>query len=210
MEKDKRMATAILPSGLNPTDVRRAVQERYSQVGINPDASYNFRVGRAFAEALGYPPLILEQLPPSAWESFTGVAAPSLIADIQPGDRVVDLGCGGGLDLCLLSWMVGSRGRVVGVDFASGMVERAQRNLALLNLDQAEVVQTAADSTGLPDASADWVVANGILNLSPDKTGVIREIARILRPGGRFLLAEITLSTPLPPGSVQGLDDWFR
>lgn len=204
------MATAILPSGLNPTDVRRAVQERYSQVGINPDASYNFRVGRAFAEALGYPPLILEQLPPSAWESFTGVAAPSLIADIQPGDRVVDLGCGGGLDLCLLSWMVGSRGRVVGVDFASGMVERAQRNLALLNLDQAEVVQTAADSTGLPDASADWVVANGILNLSPDKTGVIREIARILRPGGRFLLAEITLSTPLPPGSVQGLDDWFR
>jgi len=204
------MATAILPSGLNPTDVRRAVQERYSQVGINPDASYNFRVGRAFAEALGYPPMILEQLPPSAWESFTGVAAPSLIADIQPGDRVVDLGCGGGLDLCLLSWMVGSRGRVVGVDFASGMVERAQRNLALLNLDQAEVVQTAADSTGLPDASADWVVANGILNLSPDKTGVIREIARILRPGGRFLLAEITLSTPLPPGSVQGLDDWFR
>jgi ubiquinone/menaquinone biosynthesis C-methylase UbiE len=90
------------------------------------------------------------------------------------------------------------------------MVERARHNLALLDLRQAEVVQAGADATGLPSGWADSVVANGILNLSPDKDAVVREIARILRPGGRFLLAETTLMVPLPAGALGSVDDWFR
>jgi len=204
------VATTVLPPGLTPDAIRLAVRERYSQVGAHPDSGYNFRVGRVFAEALGYPASILDQLPPSVWEAFTGVATPSLVADVRPGETVVDLGCGAGLDLALLSWRTGPRGRVVGIDVADGMVERARRNLALLDLRQTEVHHTSADDTGLPDAAVDWAIANGILNLSTDKDAIIRETARILRPGGRFLLAETTLARPLPPDAVGSLDDWFR
>jgi ubiquinone/menaquinone biosynthesis C-methylase UbiE len=90
------------------------------------------------------------------------------------------------------------------------MVERARRNLALLDLRQAEVIAAPADATTLPAGSADRIVANGILNLSPDKGAIVREVARVLRPGGRFLLAETTLRAPLSAGAVQGIDDWFR
>lgn len=204
------MAMMTLPGGLSPVEIGEAVRRRYSEVGRDPDGAYNFRVGRAFAESLGYPPGLLDALPPGAWEAFTGVATPSILATVQPGDRVVDLGCGGGLDLCLLSWTVGSRGRAVGVDFAPSMVERARRNLAHLDLAQTQVREAPADATGLPPDWADWVVANGILNLSPDKAAIVREVARILRPGGRFLLAETTLSVPLPPDALRGIDDWFR
>jgi arsenite methyltransferase len=203
-------STVSLPEGLSAAEVQAAVRDRYSQVGTQPEVGYNFQVGRAFAEALGYPKAILDQLPPGVYEAFTGVATPSLRADLRPGEVVVDLGCGGGLDLSLSAWTVGPRGRVVGIDFAPGMVDRARRNIELLNLRQAEVRVAPAEATGLGDASADWVIANGILNLSPDKHAVLQEIVRILRPGGRFLLAETALSAPLPAGKAKSLQDWFR
>ncbi|HZN92480.1 MAG TPA: hypothetical protein VFB81_07230, partial [Myxococcales bacterium] len=87
------------------------MKSRYSQVGQEPAGRYGFRVGRAFAEALGYPKELLDQLPPGSYEAFTGVGTPALRAHVRPGQTVVDLGCGGGLDLVLLSWMVGPRGR---------------------------------------------------------------------------------------------------
>lgn len=203
------MATISRPLGLTDDEIRSAVRARYADVGTAPEGDYGFRVGRAFAEALGYPKALLDQCPPSVWEAFTGVATPSLIAGVRHGDTVVDLGCGAGLDLALLSWRVGTRGRVVGVDFADGMVQRARRNVALLELKQTEVMQRPAEDTGIPSAFADWVVANGILNLSPDKSAIVREVARILRPGGQFLLAETTLAAPLAE-PVASLDDWFR
>jgi len=196
--------------GLTPDQLDQAVKSRYSQVGQEPAGRYGFRVGRAFAEALGYPKELLDQLPPGSYEAFTGVGTPALHAHVRPGQTVVDLGCGGGLDLVLLSWMVGPRGRVIGIDFADGMVARARRNASLLQLGQAEVRQAPAHATGLPDACADWVIANGILNLSADKGAIVREVARILRPGGRFLLAETALGTPIAPERISSLDDWFR
>jgi SAM-dependent methyltransferase len=199
-----------LPGSLTAPEVRDAVRERYSRVATDPGGTYNFKVGRAFAEALGYPHELLDELPPGASEAFTGVATPSLVADVQPGQTVVDLGCGAGLDLIVLSRKVGAQGRAIGVDFAPVMVERARRNVAALDLIQAEVREASAEATGLPTGLADWVVANGILNLAPDKGAVLAEIARILRPGGRFLLAETTLRVPLPANAVATIDDWFR
>ena len=201
---------AQLPAGLTAPAIEEAVRKRYSDVALQPEGKYGFRVGRLYAEALGYPAALLDQLPASLCEAFTGVATPTLRAPVRAGDTVVDLGCGGGLDLALLAWMVGPRGRAIGVDSAPGMVERARRNLAALQLPQAEVREAPAHATGLPDSSADWVVANGILNLSPDKAPILEEIRRVLKPGGRFLLAETTLSEELPDGKVGTLDDWFR
>ena len=202
--------SAPLPPGMTPQTIEEAVRCRYSEVATQPEGKYGFRVGRPYAEALGYPAKLLDQLPPSLWEAFTGVATPSLRAEVELGDTVVDLGCGGGLDLALLSWMVGPRGRVIGIDFAHGMVERARRNVGLLQLRQAEVRHAPAHATGLPDGCADWVVANGILNLSPDKAPIIDEIKRVLKPGGCFLLAETTLKEMLPPEKINTVDDWFK
>ncbi|MEW5850779.1 MAG: methyltransferase domain-containing protein [Myxococcota bacterium] len=202
--------TPVLPAGMTADEVVDAVSKRYSEVAQRPDGSYGFRVGRPFAEALGYPGEVLDQLPPSVWEAFTGVATPAFDAQVLPGETVVDLGCGGGLDLALLGMMVGPRGRAIGIDFAPGMVERARRNAALLGLPQVEVREASAARTGLPDATADWVVANGILNLSPSKAEILREVTRILKPGGTFLLAETTLTEEISPETVSSPDDWFR
>jgi arsenite methyltransferase len=199
-----------LLAGFDPERILAEVRDRYSEVGAAPDAEHPFRVGRNFAVALGYPPELLDQLPACCSEAFTGVAHSALLADVNAGDVVVDLGCGGGLDLLLLSRAVGSRGSVIGVDFAPAMVERARQSVRLAGASNASVVEESASATGLQDQLADCVVANGILNLSPDKAAIVREIARILKPGGRFYLAEITLASAAPADEVITIDDWFR
>ena len=204
------MNDAQRPRDITPEQLREAVRDRYAAVASDPEGRYSFRVGRAFAEALGYPGELLDSVPSHAVEAFTGVATPMLRAEIQPGETVLDLGCGGGLDLALAARAVGPQGRAIGVDIAETMVERATATVRALEYTWAEARVAYAETLPLADATVDCVVANGILNLSPDKAAVLAEIARVLKPGGRFVLAETTLRHELPPGSVQNLEDWFR
>ena len=202
--------TLASATGLGPDELRAAVRDRYAGVATHPEGSYSFRVGRAFAVALGYPPELLDTVPARATVAFTGVAAPVLQADLRPGETILDLGCGGGLDLILAARAVGPTGRAIGVDMAHSMAARARASLREARLKRADVAVGFAEALPLADASVDCVVANGILNLAPDKSAIVAEVARVLRPGGRFLLAETTLRAELPPGSVQSLEDWFR
>ncbi len=119
------MENAALPPDLGPTELRAAVRDRYAAVASEPEGRYPFRVGRDYAEALGYPPELLNGMPSSAVDAFTGVATPILHAALKPGETVLDLGCGGGLDLSLAARAVGSTGRAIGIDMAEPMVERA-------------------------------------------------------------------------------------
>jgi SAM-dependent methyltransferase len=203
------MEAAPLPEGVDPSTLRDAVRDRYSQVASSPDQCYAFRVGREFAEALGYPSELLDTIPAIALDAFTGVASPVLRADLQPGERVLDLGCGSGLDLAIAAQAVGPTGRAIGVDMAAPMVARARQTLRQLGLTWAEAREACAEFLPLPDVSIDCVVANGILNLSPDKSVVVAEIARVLKTGGRLVLAETTLRHPLPPDQVRNLENWF-
>lgn len=204
------MDASARPGNLSAADLRNAVRERYSAVAADPGASYSFRVGKEFAEALGYPPELLDALPESATAAFTGVATPMTFAKVHTGETVLDLGCGGGLDLALAARAVGPSGVALGIDMAAPMVARAAATVRSLHLGWASAAAAVAEALPVQDASMDGVVANGILNLSPDKSAVMQEVARTLKPGGRFVLAEITLRQELPPGSVAGLDDWFR
>lgn len=203
------MNTVPLPEGLDPAALRAAVRERYARVASHPDERHTFRVGRAFAEALGYPPALLDTLPASATEAFTGVATPVLRAELKPGETALDLGCGGGLDLALAARAVGPGGRAIGIDMAISMVERASATLRTLGYTWAEAAVGYAEGLDVPDASVDCVVANGVLNLSPDKSAVLAEIARVLKPGGRLILAETTLRREVPPEGRGSLEDWF-
>lgn len=203
------MEATPLPAGLKPTELQAAVRARYARVASRPNEGYAFRVGRAFAEALGYPADLLDTIPTSALDAFTGVATPVLHAELQPGESVLDLGCGGGLDLAVAARAVGPNGHAIGVDLAEPMVERARHALTELGLTWAVAHVGYAEALPVPDVSIDCVMANGILNPSPDKSAVLREIARVLKPGGRLVLAETTLRHPLPSDRVQDLEDWF-
>lgn len=155
------VADAQFPAGIDPERLRDAVRGRYAPVGSAPGGSYSFRVGCDFAEAVGYPSELLDGIPPIATEAFTGVAVPILRAELQPGETVLDLGCGGGLDLALAARAVGPTGRAIGVDMAETMVERANATLRALGFIWAEARVAHAEALPLAEGTVDAVVASG-------------------------------------------------
>jgi arsenite methyltransferase len=200
-----------LPDGLTADEVRAAVRDRYSAVAAGPAGEHGFPVGRPFAEAVGYPAILLATVPADAADGFAGVACPVPHAELEPGETVLDLGCGAGLDSLYAAQQVGPTGCVIGIDFAPAMVARARASAVAAGL-AAVIDSREAEGTALPlvAASVDAVVVNGIFNLNPAKDAVLAEVARVLKPGGRLVAAEIVLTAPLPPGEGDTLDDWFR
>lgn len=207
---DTASTTSPLVSRLGADVLRRAVRERYDTVATEPGGSYNFQVGRAFAEALGYPRDLLDRLPPSSVERFTGVATPVFSAGLRPGERVLDLGCGAGVDTAVAAEAVGTSGRVIAVDFAPGMVRRAAAVRDSLGLSHVAVCQASAEALPVAGASVDCVLVNGLFNLVPDRAKALSEAARVLRPDGRMVAAETVLTKPLGEEELSSVDDWFR
>jgi len=191
-------------------EIKAAVAERYGQVATSPRLKFNFPVGRKFAESVGYDPAMLDRFPSSMWESFTGAGNPQRFVDAKPGEMLLDLGCGAGLDLYLYAQKVGLAGRLYGLDLSQAMIEKARKNLASVGVMNVEWLNAPADRIPVADNAVDLVTANGIFNLSPDKDAVMREVARVLRPGGRTVFAEIVLKGELSGDMRKNIDDWFR
>lgn len=197
-------------SQFSPDEIKAAVAERYGQVAATPDQKHGFPVGRKFAESVGYDPAVLDEMPAGLWESFTGAGNPQAYIDAKPGETVLDLGCGAGLDLFLYAKKVGPTGRLFGLDLAEPMLAKAKANFAKGGVSNVSWLHAPADAIPLADASVDLVTANGVYNLSPDKDAVIREVARVLKPGGRTIFAEIVLKSELPAETRTAINDWFR
>jgi len=195
---------------MTPAEIRRLVAEKYATVARAPRARYKFRVGSEYARDLGYPPTRLHSLPPALSEAFTGVSASLLaLSEVKPGETVLEVGCGGGLDTALLAERAGPRGRVIGVDCAAPMLERARENLRRIGLGNVSLVHAPAECLPLADNMADCVVSNGIFNLSAEKDAIFAEIRRVLKPGGRTVNAEIVLRTEPTPAERDSQEDWF-
>jgi len=191
-------------------EIKAAVAERYGQVATLPSQRFNFPVGRKFAESVGYDAALLDQLPKGMWESFTGAGNPQAFVDARPGETLLDLGCGAGLDLYLYAQKIGPTGKLFGLDLSQPMLEKARGNMAAVGVAGIEWLHAPADDIPVPDNSVDIVTANGIYNLSPDKDAVMREVARVLKPGGRTIFAEIVLQSELPHEVRREINDWFR
>ena len=193
-----------------PEEIKAAVAEKYSQWRLRPLADFNFPVGRAFAESVGYPPEVLEQLPAAFWESFTGAGDPQPFVNAKAGEVLLDLGCGAGLDLYFYARAVGPTGRCYGVDLSEAMCAKARANMSRVGMTNVEIRQGHSDDIPLPDSSVDIVASNGIYNLSPQKEPVMREVLRVLKPGGRTVFAEVVLQSALPEDARRNIGDWFR
>jgi arsenite methyltransferase len=189
-------------------EIRAAVKQRFANIARSPDQEKKFPVGPASAKALGYDPQEIDALPPSVTESFCGVGNPLGLGEVRPGQAVLDLGCGAGQDSLLAARRVGPPGKVVGVDLAPEMVEKARRNAQLLDLTDVEFRLAEIEKLPLPDGSVDVVISNGVFNLCPDKPGVLAEAFRVLWPGGRLQMADILLHDDVTPEEVASKGEW--
>lgn len=172
-----------------------AVRRMYTDVARAPEREFHFPTGRRACELAGYPAELLDPLPVSAMESFAGVGYPFAAEVIRPGDVVLDIGAGSGTDALIASRLTGPEGLVIGLDMTEAMRDKLRANAVRAGAVNLEVLAGNAEEIPLPDASVDVVTSNGVLNLVPDKSKAIREIARVLRPGGRLQLADIVVET---------------
>src|SRR6266498_1838012 len=197
------------PIDLDTARLRNEVQSIYARVASAPDGEFHFHRGAEYAERLlRYDPLALARIPPFAVESFAGVGNPLRMEPLAAGATVVDIGCGAGTDLLLAANAVGPGGRAVGVDMTEAMLRKTRAAAAEAGLANVEL--RAGDALDLPieSASADFVISNGVLNLAPDKRRAFSEVLRVLRPGGRFLYADIVVASELPDSIRRDIDLW--
>ena len=193
---------------LDTQELEQRVKRMYKEVALEPQREFHFETGRALAERLGYPAEDLDRIPAAAIDSFAGVGHFLDLADIAPGETVLDLGSGSGMDSFLASLAAGRDGRVIGVDMTDAQLAKAARLAAEAGVDNAEFRQGYIEDPPVEAASVDCVISNGVINLSPDKAAVFTAVARALRPGGRLALADIVSTEELPEGVTCDASLW--
>jgi arsenite methyltransferase len=188
--------------------LRSAVHLAYSAAAERPTQKHAFPVGRLLAERLGYPVDLLDALPPAAVEAFAGVSNLAVSTALSVGARVLDVGCGAGLDSLILARRVGASGRVVGIDFSEAMLVRAREAAAAYGVNVA-FCRGDAERLPLDDASMDVALVNGIFNLNPARAEIFRELARVVRPGGHVYVAELVLQDAVSKSDHFTEAEWF-
>ncbi len=183
--------------------IEEVVQQQYGAVAGRGLSSRHEGV-KAIAEAFGYSADELASIPAEANMGLS-CGNPTAFASLRPGETVVDLGCGGGLDVFLAAEKVGPSGKAIGIDMTPEMLALARANAAKAGLANVEFHQATIDHLPLADASVDCVISNCVINLAPDKRAVFAEVARVLKPGGRLAVSDIALKRPLPAEIGQNL-----
>lgn len=193
---------------LDLQSLRAAVRKEYEAVATNPNQGFHFLTGRPLAQLLGYKDEWLNGIPESAIESFAGTGNPFSLGVIEAGDHIIDIGCGAGIDSLIAARMTGEEGRVIGIDMTPAMLEKAEQNAAKVGLDHVEFREGYGEALPVPNAWADVVISNGVLNLMPDKDAALREMARVLQPNGRLQIGDILVQREVPQSAKENIDLW--
>jgi SAM-dependent methyltransferase len=202
------MSNQTHEKSLDVNQLRRAIQEEYEVVALKPEKGFHFHTGRPLAQMLGYPEEWLADIPETAVESFAGTGNPFSLGEIESGNRVVDIGSGAGFDSLIAARMTGPTGQVIGVDMTPAMLEKARRAVDEVGLKNIEFREGLAEALPVPDCWADVVISNGVLNLMPDKSIVLQEMARVLKPAGRLQIADILVQKAVPEGAKRDIALW--
>ncbi len=191
--------------------IREGIKTKYSQVATSGAACcFNYPTGMAGIRLQGYPLELVQDFPPKLLESFCGVGNPFSLGPINQGDSVLDIGCGAGFDAFVAARITGPQGRVVGLDVTPEMVDRARAYQALLKLPQVGFQAGEAEALPFPDHDFDVVISNGALNLTLNKEQALKEAHRVLKPGGRFMVADMVLVAALPEGQGDQVANWYQ
>jgi arsenite methyltransferase len=187
--------------------LKSEIKKTYARVSTKPEEDFVFPTGRAWAEDLGYPEELAD-VPDSGVESFAGVANPFSLGRLKPGERVLDLGSGAGTDSLVAARMVGPGGSVTGIDMTPEMLDKARRSAAEMGAENVEFVEGEGEKLPFADASFDVVISNGVIDLIPDKDAVFSELYRVLAPGGRIQVADVTIQKPVSEEARRNIDLW--
>jgi arsenite methyltransferase len=203
-KKEAAVATDVdIDIGLLKSEIKKT----YAAVSEEPDRQFIFPTGRAWAEDLDYPPE-LANVPDRAVASFAGVANPWSLGLLEPGERVLDLGSGAGTDSLIAAQMVGPDGHVTGIDMTPEMLATARAAASEMGTENVAFVEAEAEQLPFADKSLDVVVSNGVIDLIPDKDAVFAEIFRVLVPGGRIQIADVTIQNPVSAEGRRDIDLW--
>ncbi len=193
---------------IDTDDVREAIRAEYREVAASPDKGFHFHTGRTLAGIVGYRDEWLEGIPEKSIESFAGTGNPFAMGELKSGERVVDIGSGAGIDSLIAGKMVGPEGAVIGVDMTPEMLAKATDAAAEAGMEHVTFVDGYMEKLPAGDGWADVVISNGVFNLSPNKPLVLREMFRVLRPGGRLQLADIMVEKEVSTAAKQKIDLW--
>ncbi len=191
-------------------NITKSILEKYAKASVSMEGSFRYPTGAPALRMLGYEETILSLMPESVQAAYCGVGNPFSLGAIDPGMAVIDIGCGAGVDTLFAALMVGPGGRVVGIDITPEMVERAKANLNQMKLPNVSFYQASAEQLDFPPEGFDVAISNGVLNLVVNKERALAEIYKVLKPGGRLMLADQVL-TGDPPQSIKGMvASWYR
>jgi arsenite methyltransferase len=202
------MVQTIAPPAIDLEILRQAIQDEYALVADEPEHGFHFLVGRPLAQLLGYDEDWLRGIPEPSIASFAGTGNPFSTGLFQVGERVVDVGSGGGIDTLIAARMVGPQGRVVGVDMTPDMLAKARASAGVAGLTNVEFREGFGEALPVEDSWADVVISNGVLNLMPDKDAALREMARVLKPNGRLQVGDILVQKPVPQSAKEDIALW--
>jgi arsenite methyltransferase len=188
--------------------LRQAIQEEYDEVASHPQKGFHFHTGRPLAHMLEYQDEWLEGIPESCIESFAGTGNPFSLGELSSGERVVDVGCGAGIDSLIAAKKVGPDGRVLGVDMTPSMLKKARQAAEEAGLRNVQFREGYAEALPVDDGWADIVISNGVLNLMPDKDAALEVMSRVLKPGGRLQIGDILVQKAVPEGAKRKIDLW--
>jgi len=190
--------------------IEQGIRGKYTKVSDSPEGLFQYPTGRAGLEALNYDSELIQALPDSAVASYCGVGNPFTLGVIRKGEAVLDIGCGAGIDTIVAAMMVGPAGTVAGIDMVPEMLARARENLRMTDLKNVIFEEAYGEKLPFADGGFDVVISNGVFNLIPDKAKALSEVVRVLKPGGRLMMADQILVGELPSEIKARVASWAK